>query len=523
MRRLQNPRRTSGNALLLALCASLGAAPAFAQQGSQQGSHRPVAARAPAAQQPAAPQPAVQGEQFADGIAAIVNKDVITLREVRQAAQEAVADLQRRKIAVPDNETLQRQVLQRLIMERLERQEADRLGIRVDNPQIDQAVTMVATRNKLSVDQLRAEVQKSGVSWEEYRRTLRDEIRLDRLRQRTVDSSIIITDADIDAFLKDQARGGGQFGAGGAPSAPAAAQAAPQAAGPVSLTLAQILVRVPEGSSPEAIAALRKKAEDLLARARKGDDFASLAAAGSDGPEALQGGQMGSRPLDGWPDLFIRAVGNLPAGQVSDLVQSGNGFHILKVVARSGGGAAPQGGQQPATQPGGQFAAPTQANQGPVRVTQTHARHILIKTSAVMTDQQARERLEQVRQRIASGSTTFEAMARQYSQDATAPQGGDLGWTNPGEMVPTFEAAMNALQPNEISQPVQSPFGWHLIQVLERREQDVTDEMQRMQARQILFERRAAPAFEDWLENLRGQAYIDNRLEKRETIEQRYR
>ena len=515
MRRLQNPRRMSGNVLVLALCASLGAAPAFAQQGSRQGSHRPGAAPAAA---PAAP----QGEQFADGIAAVVNKDVITLREVRQAAQEAVVDLQRRKIDVPDNETLQRQVLQRLIMERLERQEADRLGIRVDNTQVDQAITMVANRNKLTVEQLRGEVQKSGVSWEDYRRTLRDEIRLDRLRQRTVDSSIVITDADVDAFLKDQARGGGQFGAGG-PAAPATRQAAAQPAGPVSLTLAQILVRVPEGSSPEAIAALRKKAEGLLVRARNGEDFSSLAAAGSDGPEALQGGQMGSRPLEGWPDLFIRAVGNVQAGQVSDLVQSGNGFHILKVVARSGAGSAPQGGQQPVTQPGGQFAAPTQANQGPVRVTQTHARHILIKTSAVMSDQQARERLEQVRQRILAGGTTFEAMARQYSQDATAPQGGDLGWTSPGEMVPVFEAAMNALQPNEVSQPVQSPFGWHLIQVLERREQDVTDEMQRMQARQVLFERRAAPAFEDWLENLRGQAYIDNRLEKRQTLEQRYR
>ncbi|WP_144636323.1 peptidylprolyl isomerase [Bordetella genomosp. 13] len=522
MRRLQNPRRLSGSVLTLALCASLGAAPAFGQPGSQQGQRRPAPAAAPAASTPAA---AAQGEQFADGIAAIVNKDVITLREVRQAAQEAVTDLQRRQIAVPDNETLQRQVLQRLIMERLERQEADRLNIRVDNAQVDQAITMVANRNKLTVDQLRGEIQKSGVGWEEYRKTLRDEIRLDRLRQRTVDSSIIITDADIDAYLKDQARGqGGRFAGGGAPAPAAAPQAAPQAAGPVSLTLAQILVRVPEGSSPEAIAALRKKAEDLLARARKGEDFASLAAAGSDGPEALQGGQMGSRPLDGWPDLFIRAVGSLPAGQVSDLVQSGNGFHILKVVARTSAGGPQPGGQQPVTQPGGQFSAPTaQASQGPVRVTQTHARHILIKTSTVMSDQQARERLEQVRQRIASGSTTFEAMARQYSQDATAPQGGDLGWTNPGEMVPSFEAAMNALQPNELSQPVQSPFGWHLIQVLERREQDVTDEMQRMQARQVLFERRAAPAFEDWLETLRGQAYIDNRLEKREAIEQRYR
>ncbi|ARP96372.1 peptidylprolyl isomerase [Bordetella genomosp. 13] len=525
MRRFQNQRRLSGNVLALTLCAGLACAPAFAQQGSQ----RPAtpAAPAPAASKPGSQQPAPapaaapQGEQFVDGIAAVVNKDVITLREVRDESRQAVTDLQRRGIQVPDAETLQRQVLQRLIMDRLERQEADRLGIRVDNAQVDQAVTMVATRNKLTVDQLRAEVQKSGVSWEEYRRTLRDEIRMDRLRQRTVDSSIVITDADVDAFLKDQARSqGGQFtGAAAAPSQPQAAASG----GPVSLTLAQILVRVPEGSSPEAIAALRKKAEDLLARARKGEDFGSLAAASSDGPEALQGGQMGTRPLDGWPDLFIRAAGSLQGGQVADLVQSGNGFHILKVVQRSGGSAPQAPGQQPVAQPGAPFGADTQGRQGPVRVTQTHARHILIKTSAVMSDQQARDRLEQVRQRIVAGGTSFEAMARQYSQDGTAPQGGDLGWVNPGDMVPTFEAAMNALDAKQISQPVQSPFGWHLIQVLERREQDVTDEMHRLQARQILFERRAGPAFEDWLETLRGQAYIDNRLEKRDTMEQRYR
>jgi len=515
MRRLQNPRRLSGNVLTLALCASLAAAPAFGQPGSRQQGKR--AAPAPAASEPAAPV-APLGEQFADGIAAVVNKDVITLREVRQAAQEASVELQRRKIAVPDAETLQRQVLQRLIMERLERQEADRLGIRVDDTQVDQAITMIANRNKLSVDQLRSEVEKSGVNWNDYRRTMRDEVRMDRVRQRTVDANIVITDADVDAFLKDQANNP----ASGAPTAAPARAPASAQGGPVALTLAQILVRVPEGSSPETIATLRKKAEGLLARARQGEDFGSLAAASSDGPEALQGGQMGTRPAEGWPDLFMRAAGALQAGQVSDLVQSGNGFHILKVVARSDSGGASRS-PEPAAQQGGAFAAPQQpADQGPVHVTQTHARHILIKTSAVMSDTQARERLEQIRQRIVSGSATFEAMARQYSQDSNAPQGGDLGWSNPGDMVPTFEAAMNALQPKEVSQPVQSPFGWHLIQVLERREQDVTDEMHRMRARQVLFERRAAPAFEDWLENLRGQAYIDNRLEKREAIEQRY-
>jgi len=521
MRRLQNRH---GSLLALALCAGVVAAPAFGQG-------RPAAAAAPSTRAPAqapaasatgaapAPAPAQQGEQFVDGIAAVVNKDVITLREVREGAQEATQELQRRNIQVPDAGTLQRQVLQRLIMERLERQEADRLGIRVDDTQIDQAITMIATRNKITPDQLRAEIQKSGVTWDDYRRSLRDEIRTDRLRQRAVDSTITISDADIDAYLKEQARsgaGGATAGPGPAPAAPAAPAAA-AAGGPVAL--AQILVRVPEGSSPDEVAALRKKAEGLLARARQGEDFGSLAAANSDGPEALQGGQMGARPLDGWPDLFVRAVGSLQAGQVGDLVQSGNGFHILKVVSRGGAAPAPAA---PATAPDSPYQQAGSRAQGPVRVTQTHARHILIKTSAVMSDQQARDRLEQIRQRITVGSADFQAMARQYSQDSNAPQGGDLGWVNPGEMVPTFEAAMNTLQPGEISQPVQTPFGWHLIQLVERREQDVTDEMQRMQARQALFERRAGPAFEDWLEVLRGQAYIDNRLEKQDQLERRY-
>ena len=305
---------------------------------------------------------------------------------------------------------------------------------------------------------------------------------------------------------------------------PAPEQAAAPS-GPMLYALAQILVRVPEGSSPEQLTALRKKAEGLLARAKRGDDFASLAAASSDGPEALQGGVMGVRPLDGWPDLFVKAVGNLQKGQVSALIQSGNGFHIIKVLDR--GTAAGSGPHRPRARacPTPQPKSQPQRSQRPAstQVTQTRARHILIKTSTVMSDQLARQRLEQVRQRLVAGDAKFEDMARQYSQDSTAPQGGELGWLNPGETVPPFESAMNALQPGEISQPVQSPFGWHLIQVEERRQHDATDEMARMKARQILFERRAQPAFEDWLDQLRAQAYVDNRLEKQQRIQQNNR
>ncbi|MNK40851.1 Chaperone SurA precursor [compost metagenome] len=530
MRRLHSLRRLSGNALLLALCAGLPAAHAAEQTARG-------AKAAPAAQNSAAPAP--KGEQFVDGIAAVVDKDVITLRELRDASLRISAELKSRGIQVPDDQTLQHQVLQRLIMERVQRHEADRLGIRVDDAQIDQAIQTIASRNKITVAQLRQELEKAGTPWDAYRKSLRDEIRTDRLRQRAVDSTIVISDTEVDAFLKDQRRNPA-FGAAPQAQPQPQPQAQPQPApeqaaaptGPMLYALAQILVRVPEGSSPEQLAVLRKKAEGLLAQAKRGDDFASLAAASSDGPEALQGGMMGVRPLDGWPDLFVKSISNLQKGQVSPLIQSGNGFHIVKVMdrgtaqpapGRTARAPAPQQAPQPAPQPAARPQAQAQAPQGPTQVTQTRARHILIKTSTVMSDELARQRLDQVRQRLLGGGAKFEDMARQYSQDATAPQGGELGWLNPGETVPPFEAAMNALQPGELSQPVQTPFGWHLIQVEERREHDATDDLARMRARQTLFERRAQPAFEDWLDQLRAQAYVDNRLEKQQKIQQNNR
>jgi peptidyl-prolyl cis-trans isomerase SurA len=498
------------------------------RKGNTSGRHSTPASKAPAAA-PDAAAPAAAAplpDQFVDGIAAVVNKDVITLREVADATAAASTELSRQGIQLPPADVLRKQVLQRLIMQRLQRQEATRLNIKIDDKQIDQAIAGIAARNKISVDQMRKEIEKTA-SWDQYRRNLYNEVLSDRLRQRVVDSTIVISDAEVDAFLKEQSRraAGGSAIPGNAPAADSApvpapaADPAPQAAANEQLTLGQILVRVPEGSTTAQIAVLRKKAEDILARLKSGGDFANLAAATSDGPEALQGGSMGARPLDGWPDLFVNAVANLKKGGLSEIIQSGNGFHILKVLDRSraaGPAAAPQAPQAPQPPQGAdaqQQSGPL-VQQGPMQVTQTHARHILIKTSAVMTDDQAKQRLNLLRQRIVSGGEDFGTLARQNSQDASAPQGGDLGWLSPGETVPPFEQAMNALQTGEVSEPIQSPFGWHLIQVLERRQKDVADEMQRLQARRILFERRAEPAFEDWLDQLRDQAYIDNRLEK---------
>lgn len=533
MRSVFLPASLARDIVVTIACAALPLSAVAQSQSQSQGrpsaqSHKPAAkpGAKPAAPAPA-PQPAAapQTDQFADGIAAVVNKDVITMREVNEGVKTATQELTRQNIQLPDTKVLQRQVLQRLIMEDLQRQDAKRLNIRVDDAQVDQAIGTVASRNKMSTDQLRQAIEKQGITWQAYRKSIRSEVLADRLRQRTVDATLVISDAEVDAFLKEQERRQGRSGSAPAAPGPAVA-AAPQAqapAGPEIVALAQILVRVPESATRDAVAALRKKAEDILARLKGGADFASVAAAASDGPEALQGGVMGERPLEGWPDLFVNAVANLRKGEVSGIVQSGNGFHILKVLDRRSAGA-PAPARNPAQTPATPPAAPPNPSsdgtvplpQGPVQVTQTHARHILIKTSAVMSDDEARQRLTLLRQRIVEGHEDFGLLARQNSQDATAPQGGDLGWLNPGETVPEFEQAMNALQPGQVSEPVQTRFGWHLIQVLERREKDVKDEVQRLQARRVLFERRSELAFDDYLEQLRDAAYIDNRLEKQD-------
>jgi len=468
-----------------------------------------------AAQQPAAGQqpPAENAaeHQAVDGIAAVVNKQVITLRQVDAQVRTAEAQLKQQNIAVPDRQILRRQVLQRMISDELLRQEAERLNIEVTDAGAEQAAAVIAQRNRMTPEQLRAEIERSGVSWADYLKDLRHEVMVDQLRQRTVDRNIHISDADIDAFLKSQQRRSGldSLGQRGPTQQGQQGQQAQQAQ-PSVLGLAQILVAVPEGASAADVQRLRSKAEELLSRLRAGADFASLAASSSDAPEALQGGDLGVRPPEGWPDLFLQATQGVQAGGVSDIVQSGNGFHILKVVTRG------QEAQQPAQ---AQARAPAAAQpqqppmpEGPMMVTQTHASHILIKITPAMSEQRALERARQLEHRLSMGEK-FEELARLYSEDASAPQGGDLGWLNPGETVPAFEQAMNALQPGQISEPVLSQFGWHIIRVDDRREKDMEDEYRRMQARQILFQRRVEPAFEDWLSQLRGQAYIDNRLD----------
>ncbi len=458
-------------------------------------------------------------ERDADGIVAVVNKDVITRRELDSRVRLAKRELAAQRIQAPPDSVIEAQILQRLITETLEQQEARRQRIDVTDAMTNSAMEIIAKRNNTTVAVMRKQIEGAGINWSDYTAMIRREIMVEQLRQRVVDSTIFVSDADVDAYLREQkARKEGNLPLSVRPAPPPPPppkpQPKPQAATPAIMGLAQILVRVPEGSSEEEVKALRAKAQGLLARVRKGESFEAVAKASSDGPEASRGGDMGVRPLSGWPDLFLKGVEGVPDGRVSNIIQSPNGFHILKVIGRAGGAPPPpppepkpQAAPAPGT-PGGPVP------QGPMPVQQTQARHILIKTTAVVTDEIARQRLEQIRQRIVQGGESFSDMAKRFSNDSSAPQGGVLGWLNPGETVPPFEKAMNALKEGEVSQPVQSQFGWHLIIVDGRRTQDMADQFIRNQARQQIFQQRSNVAFEAWLQQVRSQSFIDNRLEK---------
>ena len=481
-------------------------------------SHSQASARSTATK-PAASQ------QFVDGIAAVVNQQVITLGQLAEKVSQVRVQLQQQRVPVPDDATLRHQVLQQMINQALQDQAAQKANIRVTDAQLARATQDVANRNQLTVDQLKQAVQHTGLSWDQYQSELRSQILDDFVRQRFVADKINITDNDVDAFLslyKGEPLP--------VPAAPPKPEPKPQPAprpqppervpfGPELFEVAQIVVDVPDFSSAEVVAEKRKKAESILRKLKGGANFAGLAASSSDAPQALQGGNMGIRPLKDWPDLFARAIKNTPPGGITGILQSGRGFHILKVLRRGyQTRPAPKSKARPQPRPQPQQPVQPQAPQvptnGPMMVTQTHARHILIKTTKVVDDAKAKQILEGLRQRIEHGQS-FAELAKRYSEDASAPQGGDLGWLNPGDTVPAFEQAMNALKDGQVSEPVKTPFGWHLIQVEGRRTKNMEQEYRRIQARRILMDRRVGPAYEDWLDQLRSQAYIDNRLDKK--------
>ncbi len=398
-----------------------------------------------------------------DHVVAVVNDEVITRLELSRRYDEVIQSLAQKNTPLPARPVLEKQLLDRMITERALQQYARNTGIRVDPNQVERTLQRIAQQNKMELPELKAALEKEGQSLDRFRDNVRNEILIARARERDVENKITISDAEIEGYLQTQAQQGAdtefQFG--------------------------HILVTLPENASPEQIQARRARAQEVINNLAKGADFAQLSASYSDAPNALQGGDSGWRPSGQLPALFVDALKPLQAGQVAPLLRSPNGFHILKLIDKRGRDVA-------------------------LTVTQTHARHILIKTNEITSESDAKNRLLQLKERLDNG-VKFEELARLHSDDGSASKGGDLGWVSPGDTVPEFEKAMAALQPNQTSGPVQTPFGWHIIQVLERRTQDVTQERQKLLARQAIRERKGEEAFQDWVRQTRDAAYVELR------------
>lgn len=411
-----------------------------------------------------------------DRVVAVVNNDVVTASELNERVAFAKRELRRQETPLPEPGVLEKQMLERLILDRAQLQLARDTGLRVDEVQVDRAIERVAESNKLTLLDFRKALEADGISFDRFREDLRQQIVLTRLREREVDDKIQVTDSEIDLYLA-QAEG---------------AAASGTASSGIEYNLAHILVRLPEQAAPERIEQARIQAEKISAEARSGADFAKLAASHSDAADALKGGAMGWRSQDRLPEIFAAALKELRPGEVSGVLRSPAGFHVLKLLERRGAGAA--------------AGAP---------VVQTRARHILVRTSEIVSEADARRRLTDLRERVVTGGANFADLARLHSEDGSAARGGDLDWVYPGDTVPDFERAMAALKPGETSQPVKSPFGWHLIQVLERRTADASAERRRLSARQALRERKADEAYQEWLRQLRDRTYVELKLEER--------
>ncbi len=402
-----------------------------------------------------------------DRVVAVVNDEAITLNELRERLATVTRQLRSRGTPLPPLEVLEKQLLERLIVDRLQVQFARESGLRIADAELDGAVRRIADNNRLSLAEFRAALERDGIAWQRFREDIREEITLSRLREREVESRIVVSDGEIDNYL-----------------------AHPEQANQAALVaLGHIIIRVPEQVDPARLSQLRQRAEEALARIKSGQDFGQVAASYSEAPDALAGGILEPRPVDRLPTLYAEAVAKLQPGEVSAILRSPAGFHIVKLFERKGGSV------------GGTF-------------RQTQVRHILIKVNELVSSAEARHKLAGLKERLDNGAD-FAELARLHSNDLSAAKGGDLGWLYQGDTVPDFERAMDALKPGEVSAPVQSPFGWHLIQVLERKNAEPGDERKRLMARQALRERKSDEAYEDWLRQLRDRAYVEYRLEDR--------
>jgi peptidyl-prolyl cis-trans isomerase SurA len=412
-----------------------------------------------------AAEPPARAVRNGDYIAAVVNQELVTAGEVERRVERARAEAERSGLKLPEMSELRQQALDALIDERAMITTARESGMRVDEPEIDRAVQNIAQQNQLTLPALRDRLRIEGIDYGRFRANLRDQIMIERLREREVYQRIRVKDEEVDAFLEKRR----------------------QAVNVDAQTnIAQILITVPEGADPATLAQRKALAESALARVRGGEDFATVAKELSEDGNKEKGGEIGLRPASRLPDIFIEATKGLKDGEItSTLLRSGAGFHVLKLVERK---EVPVGS-----------------------VTQTRARHVLLRTSDQLSAETASRRLAEYKRQIESGRKTFEDIAREYSEDGSAAAGGDLGWSSPGVMVPEFEAAMNEWPLGGLSAPVVSRFGVHLIQVLERRDVALEPKQLREQAMNVLREQKFEQAYLDWTKELRSRAYVELR------------
>jgi peptidyl-prolyl cis-trans isomerase SurA len=425
------------------------------------------AASAPAAEASAPASVGAPGRaavRAGDYIVAVVNDESVTANEVAQRSQRMREEVAQKGGPTPTAAEIRKMALDQLVEERVLVTYARENGVKVDEAEVDRAVSNIAASNKVSSEQLRERLRQQGMDWGSFRHNIRDQITIQRIREREVISHIRVTDAEINDYI-DKQRGPGGI--------------------TEQVNLAQILVTVPEHADDTVVAQRKARAEEALARVSNGEPFEQVAREMSEDANKAHGGEIGARPLDRYPDLFVNAVRNLKVGAVTPLVRSGAGFHILKVISRS--------------------------QESGVKITQTRVRHIVLTPSPQMSLAQATARLRELRQAIVDGRARFEDLARQYSEDGSAAQGGDLGWISPGNLVPEFEEAMAKLPSMAVSQPVQSRYGVHLIQVLDRRDATLDPKQLREQATNVLKEGKFEAAYTEWVADLRAKAFIEYR------------
>lgn len=400
-----------------------------------------------------------------DRIIAVVDQSVITEQELLNRIETVKAQMTKKGAELPPENVLQKQILERLIVDSLQLQLAAQTGIKVDDAQLDKTIDRIAEQNQLTLPAFKKALEEDGTPFYKFREDIRNDIIINRLRERDVDNKINISEAEIDNYLTSQDSQGNLD----------------------EFNISQILIRLPEESAPEDIQKARERTEQVLKSLSEGMSFEKASANFSDAPNALDGGNLGWRSGQQMPPEFVELVKTLDVGGVSRPVRSGSGIHIFKLNERRSGSST-------------------------LIVEQTHVRHILLKPTEVLSDKEAHQKIDSIKERIDHG-TPFEDMARQYSDDGSASNGGDLGWINPGDTVPVFEKTMGELAINEVSVPIRSQFGWHIIQVLERRKQDMSKESKRLKARQEIRARKAEEAYNDWVQELRDKAFVELRLE----------